>query len=150
MTSHSTPVIITLFEKIGPWLTSLDGLYPPQADLHEYLRSLEQVIFCDLPSWSYTFPPSVRRVGYHHRAGTEWAPDGSRMLCFLAALEALPYLQLVTATRTSREDILIALETTCRLRSVEFIIYTDAESFPVRPSDSQHLLADCLKEGTKC
>ncbi|KAI0063181.1 hypothetical protein BV25DRAFT_456984 [Artomyces pyxidatus] len=119
------------FTRVAPLLTSFTSYFPPANSLHEHFESLEKVVFCSLPDWSFWFPPHVRHVGYHAREGTEPARvEGRALARFVDALSALPSLRLVTVTRVSRKSIFSVLEETCRTRGAEFIVYPDAASFP--------------------
>ncbi|KAI0063131.1 hypothetical protein BV25DRAFT_1915457 [Artomyces pyxidatus] len=119
------------FARAGPHLKSFTARFPAFPSLRRHFGSLEQVVFSALVCFGYTFPESVRHVGYHCD-GTELSTycDHRGLPQLLVAIKALPHLQLVTATRASRKDVLAAIETVCRQRGVEFIIYPDAESFP--------------------
>ncbi|KAI0045547.1 hypothetical protein FA95DRAFT_1607585 [Auriscalpium vulgare] len=107
----------------------LDGAIPRKSVL-DRCPKLETLVFAVCPASSTSLPVTLRHVGYHTRTADSERRITVDVQHLVAALRALPALQLVTATRALSKRTLAKLKRGCHmLPGVEFATYGDACMF---------------------
>ncbi|KAI0047104.1 hypothetical protein FA95DRAFT_1572740 [Auriscalpium vulgare] len=107
-------------------LTSLivDGALPPKEIMDRCVR-LETLVFAVRPTGAVVLPRTLHHLGYH----AVRKDKGTPLHYLLDAIQALPVLRLVTATRTMSTTDLTDLTHRCEEIRVDLGLYSDHSMF---------------------
>ncbi|KAI0047460.1 hypothetical protein FA95DRAFT_1572504 [Auriscalpium vulgare] len=104
----------------------LDHSLPPQAVINRFVR-LEKLVIAARPGLAgVVLPRTLLHVGYHAVRKDDRAP----LRYLLDALQVLPVLRLITATRALSPEDLADLTRACDEMRVDFLLYRDCRMFP--------------------